>query len=180
MSESNVSPKDYWAGFPEAPFSDTIKWTDGNGFDHMTTFRGWTFNALYETLAKAEAHILETGGKPNGAKPAPAQTAAPAPATQAGNVLSITKIKVTPEVKDGKSRIMVELYADGHQWADIKAFFNDANAAKTAFGMVTGADFSVAGEYTFNPPFAADYRNSDKLNSKGNPYKNLVQVRPLD
>ena len=117
--------------------------------------------------------------------PKPATVTAPAPATTAapkqnatGTTLVIKKMKVVPEVKDGKPRIMVELYADGHQWADIKAYYNDAAAASAAFAMVTGADFSTAGEYAVE--FAADYRNSEKLNSKGNPYKNLVSAHPLD
>ena len=27
------NPREYWEGFPEAPFSTTFKWIDANGFD---------------------------------------------------------------------------------------------------------------------------------------------------
>lgn len=75
MTEENKTPQEYWKDFPEAPFSDTFKWTDGNGFEHMTTIRGWQFSSMYQSIAKAETHILETGGKPVNSKlPAPQST----------------------------------------------------------------------------------------------------------
>ena len=56
------SPQEYWAGYPEAPFSTTFKWIDSNGFEQMTTIRGWAFLPMFETVKKAEAVILENGG----------------------------------------------------------------------------------------------------------------------
>lgn len=112
--------------------------------------------------------------------PKPEATTASAP--QASNVesvgglsLNISKIKVTPEVKDGKPRIMVELFEANHQWADIKAFYDNPTQASAAFSDVTGLDFSTAGEYSLN--CIADYRESEKKNKNGKPYKNLVNVR---
>ena len=179
MEEQNV--KEYWKDFPEAPFSDTFRWVDGNNFEHMVTIRGWTFQAMYQTIAKAEEFILESGGRTaalqSAPKPAqaPAPTAAPATANPAGTSLQIKKIKVTPEVKDGVARTLVELFGEGHQWADIKAYFNTGEAARVAFSAVTDLDFNTAGEYAIS--CIADYRLSEKTNSKGNPYKNLVAVR---
>lgn len=175
--EKKVSHQEYWQGFPEAPASDTFKWVDGEGFEHMTTIRAWTGKGLYQQVAEFVAHVKDTGGRTNAPAQAPAPSSAPiasTPATDTGS-LQIAKLKVTPEVKDGKSRILVELFCEGHQWADIKAFYNDANAAAAAFSGVTSLDFSTAGEYSIS--MIADYRNSDKKNSKGNPYKNLVNIR---
>jgi hypothetical protein len=179
MEEENV--KDYWKSFPEAPFSDTFRWIDGNGFEHMVTIRGWTFQAMYQTIAKAEAFILESGGRTAALQPAPKPAQAPAPSTESatanavGTSMQIAKIKVTPEVKDGVQRILVELFAIGHEWPDIKAFYSTGEQAHTAFSGVTDLNFNEAGEYQIN--CIADYRLSEKKNSKGNPYKNLVSVR---
>lgn len=174
-------PREYWHDFPEAPFSDTFKWTDGNGFEHMTTIRGWSFQTMYTTIAKAEAFILESGAKPIGkpaAAPAAAQQPAASQANATGTTLAIKKMAVVQEVKDGKPRVKVSLFCDGHQYADLVKYCNDAKEAAAYFAMVTGADFAQAGEYSVD--FLADYRLSDKTNSKGNPYKNLVAVRPVN
>lgn len=66
--------QEYFAGFPEAPASDTFKWTDGAGFEHMTTIRQWSGSTLYEQVAKMVARVLETGGKPAGFAPPPVNT----------------------------------------------------------------------------------------------------------
>jgi hypothetical protein len=182
MSEENVRPQDYFAGFPEAPASDTMKWIDALGYEHMTTIRAWSGTILYKEVAKFIATVQETGGRTAALQPAPKPTQATAPANPAptanasGTSFKVSKIKVTPEIKDGASRIMVELFAEGHQWADIKSFYDTGEKARVAFSTVTDLDFNVAGEYQIS--CVADYRLSDKKNSKGNPYKNLVSVRP--
>lgn len=179
--EKKITHQEYWQGFPEAPASDNFRWVDGAGFEHQTTIRAWTGAGLYQQVAEMVARVLETGGRnltpPAAPPPASATATAPAPVKSPEGVQSIAvkKIKVTPEVKDGKPRTMVELFAEGHQWADIKAFYDTPSAASAAFGTVTGLDFAAAGEYSVE--FIADYRLSEKKNSKGNPYKNLVNVR---
>ena len=57
-------PRAYWQGFPEAPYSASIKYVDGNGFEVLATARGWTWNSLLSSLSKAEQTILDMGGKP--------------------------------------------------------------------------------------------------------------------
>lgn len=183
--KKEMTIQEHFAGFPEAPASDTFRWIDGFGIEHMTTIRAWSGSTLYEQSAKFINHVMETGGKTAALQPAPKPAQAPAPAwpnekeeaasNPAGTSFKVSKIKVTPEIKDGASRIMVELFAEGHQWADIKAFYTTAEQATVAFGDVTQLDFNTAGEYSIN--CIADYRLSDKKNSKGNPYKNLVRVR---
>jgi hypothetical protein len=183
MTDENVKPQDYFAGFPEAPASDTMKWIDALGFEHMTTVRAWSGTILYKEVAKFIATVQETGGRTAALQPAPKPVQAPAPSTEpatanaAGTSLQIKKIKVTPEVKDGASRILVELFMDGHQWADIKAYFNTGEQARAAFSPVTDLNFNEAGEYAID--CTADYRLSEKKNSKGSPYKNLVAVRAI-
>lgn len=184
MSETTM--QEYFKGFPEAPASDTFKWIDATGIEHMTTIRAWTGKTLYTQTTEFINTLIEAGGKtaalPQAPKPqqtsqapAPAESQ-PATANAAGTSLRIAKIKVTPEVKNGVQRIMVELFEPNHQWSDIKAFFSTGEAAHTAFASVTDLNFHEAGEYQIN--CIADYRLSDKKSSKGNPYKNLVSVRP--
>jgi hypothetical protein len=177
-----IKVQDYWHGFPEAPASDTFKWIDALGYEHMTTIRAWTQATLYEQVSKFVANLTETGGRTAALQPAPKPAQAPAPTTApvanaTGTSMQINKIKVTPEVKDGVSRVIVELFAEGHKWADIKAFYDTGEKARVAFSPVTDLDFNVAGEYQI--ACVADYRLSEKKTSAGNPYKNLVSVRPL-
>jgi len=69
--EVKQTNQDYWKGFPEAPTSDTFKWVDGAGFEHMTTIRAWSGKLLYEQVAGFVGIVLNTGGKPAGFAPAP-------------------------------------------------------------------------------------------------------------
>jgi hypothetical protein len=81
-------PRSYWAGFPEAPYSDSFKWIDDKGFEHLSTVRGWSFPAMLSSLQKAEQVILDTGGKPIISKenrPAPEAPKLEAPASQNPN-----------------------------------------------------------------------------------------------
>ena len=68
------TPQEYWQGFPEAPASDNFRWVDGAGFEHQTTIRAWTGAGLYKQVSEMAARVLETGGKPAGFAPAPANT----------------------------------------------------------------------------------------------------------
>jgi hypothetical protein len=180
QEEPKVIPQEYFKGFPEAPASDTFKWIDGVGIEHMTTIRAWSGTIVYNETAKFIKHVTDSGGRTAALQSAPKPAQAPVPSETAtfnatGTSMQIAKIKVTPEVKDGVQRILVELFGEGHQWADIKAFYSTGEQAHTAFSGVTDLNFNEAGEYQIN--CIADYRLSDKKNSKGNPYKNLVSVR---
>jgi hypothetical protein len=180
--KKEMTIQEHFAGFPEAPASDTFKWVDGVGIEHMTTIRAWSGGTVYSEVSKFIQNVIETGGRSAALQPAPKPAQAPAPtespatANAAGTSFKVSKIKVTPEIKDGAQRIMVEIFQEGHQWADIKAFFTTGEQAHTAFSSVTDLNFNEPGEYQIN--CIADYRLSDKKNSKGNPYKNLVSVRP--
>ena len=72
--KKEVTPQEYWAGFPEAPVSSTFKWTDAQGFDHMTTFRAWTGSQLLQIVDKFVNTLADIGGRPYGSqanKPVP-------------------------------------------------------------------------------------------------------------
>lgn len=72
-TQERPTAKDFWQGFPEAPFSDTFKWVDGDGYEHMLTIRGWEGGAMLKAVEKAKEFIANLGGKPAGRlSPAPA------------------------------------------------------------------------------------------------------------
>jgi len=65
---------EYYKGFPEAPASDSLKWTDPQGFEHLSTVRAWSPEKLFKAIEHLQALILGADGKPMGqAKPAPAK-----------------------------------------------------------------------------------------------------------
>lgn len=72
MTEQKQTAKEFFEGFPEAPVSDTFKWVDNKGFEHMTTLRGYAVSAVFKLIDETGTVILENGGKiPN---PRPSQT----------------------------------------------------------------------------------------------------------
>lgn len=149
--------------------------------------------AAIEDLYKGMAYGMETFGwktEQDAPKPAtqPAAPSAPAPHPQSivGNMpvqdtsintMEIKRVKVEPQ-PDGK--IKVSLFADGHKWPDLymtqKLDATLKALAQTGYEW-TPEFLSKVSEYDMS--FYADWRNSDKLNSKGNPYKNIVAFRPL-
>lgn len=82
QDEPKISLQEYWKDFPEAPFSDTFKWVDEDGFEHMTTVRGWGDKSLSEGINKAKALIQYNGGKPAGHRATPAAAPQPDPAAK--------------------------------------------------------------------------------------------------
>lgn len=93
-----ITPQEYFAGFPEAPFSDTFKWLDLDGFEHMLTIRSWSSTSGLQAVNKAKDEIKAIGGI------APANrniTQAPAPqpdpaakiALEAGNKQMATELQ---------------------------------------------------------------------------------------
>lgn len=148
--------------------------------------------AAIEDLYNGMAYGIETFGwkleqdAPRPAPAVPAAQSAPAPQSVVGalpvqdtsiNTMEIRRVKVEPQ-PDGK--IKVELYADGHKYADLKMTMGlDATLkALAGTGYEWTAEFlSKVSEYDMS--FYADWRNSEKLNSAGKPYKNVVAFRPL-
>jgi len=102
----------------------------------------------------------------------PIVVAAPAQA-QAGQTINAVKMSVTPRA-DGK--VEVKWFAAGHTYPDIYATKTVEALCDLlkATGQWTPAHFGAVAEYLV--PMTIRYVNSEKLNSKGNPYKNIVAV----
>jgi len=115
--------QEFWKGFPESPFSDTFKWIDAEGYEHMLTIRGWSGDAVLESVAKAKERIAELGGI------APAnRVAAPAPSPSAQ--IQETDPTGLPVVDaEGQPR-MVDL-PKGVAIYTVKEVFRDQNKDKT-------------------------------------------------
>jgi hypothetical protein len=100
--------KEYWKEFPEAPFSDSFKWTDVHGFEHLTTVRGWTFPAMMTSLERAASAIFDLQGKPAGVRTPAAQPQEPSrqPIDDSGHELPDVKTfaaeKLSVSMNDGK------------------------------------------------------------------------------
>lgn len=69
-----TTPQEYYKDFPEAPFSDTFKWVDSNGYEHMITVRSWSASSLLQALKQTQEHIAEFGGSPLNKASAPSAT----------------------------------------------------------------------------------------------------------
>lgn len=83
MSEERQIPQEYYKDFPEAPFSDTFKWVDVDGFEHMVTIRSWSANSGMGAIAATKKLIEDAGGKPANVRPQPAAAPQPDPAAKA-------------------------------------------------------------------------------------------------
>lgn len=88
-----------------------------------------------------------------------------------GGVINASNIIVAPRT-DGKTA--VEFYAPGRKFPEIKAVMMPEQLAALFGGGWTPAHFKVAGNYAVQ--VRVTWRPSEKLNSAGNPYKNIVKI----
>lgn len=88
--------------------------------------------------------------------------------------LHVKTMVVTPR-DDGKAK--VEFFEDGHKWADIAmTMAPDQLAGKLSqTADWTPSHFIVPGR--FQVDYLIDWKNSTNLNSNGNPYKNVVNIK---
>lgn len=206
MTEQPIETQEVNAQF-EPPTSEQAStnfyWTVGQKevFNLQTTVRGALVIEQVEqhlaTVIDALKAVVERGGhakavgaQPRADPPAPAVTAAPgAPATpapvappapaqpQASGPESIiaTRLVVVPQA-EGKSKI--EFYADGHKFPDLSVTRKLAELRNMLrlVGEWTDAHLSAAGDYGVK--YRVEYTLSSKLNSKGNPYKDIAGVHP--
>lgn len=116
----------YWEGFPEAPASDTFKWTDEHGFEHMTTIRSWSFAGLLDQITKAGNSIVGAGGKAaNAVKEQPKTTI---PLVDGAGV----------QVVDSSGMPAVVDLPQGTRLFTVKAFFHDkTKTGKDTLKVVT-------------------------------------------
>ena len=108
--------------------------------------------------------------------PAPVQAAPISPPVNPPpDVNTFVAVKMTVEPRaDGKSKI--SLFADGHQWADINLIFSPEQAVGTLGHLAPWTQEHFMTATTYDVKYLVAWKNSTKLNSAGNPYKNLVSV----
>ena len=124
--------KEYWAGFPEAPLSDTFKYIDVEGFEHMITVRGWEGAAFFGTIGIVKANILGQGGIAPATRnltPAPAPQPDPAAkiALEAGNKAMAQELQASYEA--------VPPAANGQPWQTVDV--NEVRIEPKADGLVS-------------------------------------------
>lgn len=143
---------------------------------------------LYATISHGiEKYEWQTeqGSAPKITTPTPVQTTTnPAPAAKSSadvgavNTMEIVKVAIAPQA-DGK--IKIGLFEAGHKYPDLYMTLG-LDAALKALANTgyewTAEYLSKSSEYDMH--FFADWRNSEKLNSKGNPYKNVVVLRSAE
>lgn len=120
------------------------------------------------------------------APPAPAPLDAPAAPVgkpeptyedveQATGVFNVVKMGVTPRA-DGKTKL--DFYEFGHKYPDISAVMSPDQLSQmlAAVGAWTPEHFKAVASYEVN--YKISWRNSERLNQNGKPYKNIVVVNP--
>ncbi len=104
----------------------------------------------------------------------PASPATPALSTN-NSVKTIHAVRMDVQPKpDGK--VTLEWYADGHKFADIYTTRTVENAVNllSATGAWTPEHLGKAQSFTVT--HIITWKDSEKLNSKGNPYKDLINI----
>ena len=170
-------------------------WTSKAGYSLQTTIRGnpttAEIHAHLEAVVETVRAVIKLGGSPKGgqaqASPAPMPTngsaappplpAAPAAKPQAGPlVIFAAKLEVTP--KDGKAEVKFYDSDPSHK-------FPVLSGTKTAeawamllsgCGGWTVGHFAEAKTFLLAPQYKVTYHLSEKLNSKGNPYKDIDRI----
>ena len=205
QENKHAATQEYWAGFPEAPFSDTFKWVDGAGFEHMTTVRQWSGNGLYSAVGKMVALVLETGGKPANPRPAPAASPQPDPAariaTEEGNPQMAAELQAqataVPASKKGvpyktfdaatvevlpqpDGRVTVSFYGDGRKYPDCKINKWKVEQANGLMKHVTSEPMDKPAKYTLAcRVYYTDGAQYTKPDGTTGNYKDVEHVRPL-
>lgn len=109
--------------------------------------------------------------------PAPPTPQTPQPGPKPVQVLQCIKIKIVPRT-DGKSEI--HFFGQGAQYPNLKLIREIPELVEFMSPMGQGAwldqHMRAPGEYQY--PCKVQWCESDKLNSKGNPYKNVVGIAP--
>lgn len=108
--------REYWAGFPEAPASDSFKWVDALGYEHLTTLRAYSPHLLLAQIGKVTNALADIGGKPINNKPMQAPVAQVQERDEAG----------LPVVDAEGKAVMINL-PQGTNVYTVKALFHDKN-----------------------------------------------------
>ncbi len=121
-------------------------------------------------LIRAEYHKPSQPTQPAKSETAKAET----PGTEL-QTLEVVKMETTPKPDN---KVELKLYAANHQYPDLyhNGTVDQVLAALSATGLEWKREqLTVAASYDVK--FLADWRNSEKLNKNGKPYKNIVNYR---
>lgn len=201
-TNQKLEPKyvDYPPMLSEAPASVNFYFVTKKGYNCQLTLRDTDEVRLLDRMSQIVTHLESIGcqpkpvgqqpenkqpaPKPNGngqpAAPLPPPAGKPAPAAPAAaprerQSTAVVKMKVTP-LEGGK--VSVDFFAAGHQYADVY----DRLDPKQLLAMLapTGAWTleHLAAVATYQVSFVVEWEFSERINSKGNPYKNILAIRP--
>jgi len=141
------------------------------GIAHGIDKYGWTT----EQQGAPKAQVIQP---PVPAAPVAVVGNAPAVVDTSLNTLEVVRVIVTPKPDD---KVELQLFGRGHQYADLyhNGTIAQVMTALTGTGLVWEREMlQKANEFHVN--FFADWRNSEKLNTKGKPYKNIVGYRSAE
>ena len=113
QTEVKMTPQEYFAGYPEATASDTFKWIDKHGFEHMTTLRTWTHGGLKKIVDEFVNAQLADGAKVE--RPIP-----PAPTAQVQD-RDATGLPIV----DGEGKPVMIGLPEGVKIYNVKQYFMD-------------------------------------------------------
>lgn len=151
--------------------------SDLDNFLHFMKEKGWTFDGKVGAITEAPQTPQAPSAPKASAAPAPKVETSPVDTAQTNSLL-VKKVKVEPQA-DGK--VKLHLFAEGHKYADL--YITRSLDAMLKILENTGYQWSAdflgkVAEYDMS--FYADWKNSDKTNSKGNPYKDVIALRSLE
>lgn len=120
--------------------------------------------------APVASTIPAASGNGNGAAPAPVMQ----PTAKQRETFTCEHMEIAPR-PDGKAD--VKFFTAGHKWPDATGVWSPEMAVRmlSGTGGWTQAHFTQPGNYQMAGT-VVEWEASDKLNSKGNPYKNIVRV----
>jgi len=144
------------------------------------------YNSTAEKIVKTTKASIEAFALIRAEYPKPSQPAQPAKsetvkAETTGTelqTLEVVKMETTPKPEN---KVELKLYAANHQYPDL--YHNGTVEQVLAALSGTGLEWkreqlTVAASYDVK--FLADWRNSEKLNKNGKPYKNIVNYRDTE
>lgn len=202
--KKKVSPQDYYSGFPEAPASDTCKWVDAGGFEHMTTIRAWSVAGMSTQIAEFYADVTTAGGKPAGQFPtaAPPRTdPAAKAAAEAGNPALAEQLAsdaiAVPDASNGKAwitfdattvnvlpqpdgRTTLEFYGAGQKYPGVKVNKWPVENCSGLMKHVTSEDMAKAARYDLHcRVYYTEGKEGKTTEGKVFHFKDVGHVRPL-
>jgi len=143
---------------------------------HGIAAYGWSVEQKGAPVPAAKAAAAPDGDGPRSAGDGPVP--GPAVIDTGINTLAVERVIVVPKPDE---KVELQLFARGHKFADLyhNGDLSQVLGALAFTGLVWKREqLTVARE--FNVQFFVDWRNSEKLNGKGKPFKDVIRYRPID